>query len=85
MDADVVVVGAGLTGLRCAAVLEDAGLAVRVLEASDTVEGRIRTDRVDDCLCDRGFQTWWLRWVDARDRPSQRQQSIDADSNSRLS
>lgn len=53
---DVVVVGAGLSGLRCAAELEAAGLDVAVLEASDGVGGRVRTDRVDDFLCDRGFQ-----------------------------
>lgn len=56
MDADVVVVGAGLAGLRCAAELERAGLDTVVLEASDAVGGRVRTDRVDGFLCDRGFQ-----------------------------
>ncbi|KRE34595.1 amine oxidase [Mycobacterium sp. Soil538] len=55
-DAEVVVVGAGLAGLRCAAVLADAGREVRVWEAADEVGGRIRTDIVDGFLCDRGFQ-----------------------------
>ena len=53
---EVVVVGAGLAGLRCAAELESAGVGVVVLEASDGVGGRVRTDRVDDFWCDRGFQ-----------------------------
>lgn len=53
---DVVVIGAGLAGLRCAAELEAAGVEVALLEASDGVGGRVRTDRVDDFLCDRGFQ-----------------------------
>ena len=53
---DVVVVGAGLAGLRCARELARAGLDVLVLEASDGVGGRVRTDRVDGFLLDRGFQ-----------------------------
>ena len=70
MRADVVVVGAGLAGLRCAQVLQDAGRDVVVLEASDEVGGRIRTDRVDGFLADRGFQVLnpaypaVRRWVD---------------------
>ncbi len=56
MDADVVVVGAGLAGLRCAVALQDAGLEVVVVEAGDAVGGRIRTDVVDGFKVDRGFQ-----------------------------
>jgi phytoene dehydrogenase-like protein len=53
---DVVVVGAGLAGLACAARLGRAGLDVLVLEAADTVGGRVRTDVVHGHRCDRGFQ-----------------------------
>ncbi|KUM33457.1 flavin monoamine oxidase family protein [Arthrobacter sp. EPSL27] len=53
---DVLVVGAGLAGLQCARDLEAAGREVRVWEASDDVGGRIRTDRIDGFLVDRGFQ-----------------------------
>jgi len=52
----VVVVGAGLAGLACARRLHDAGLDVTVLEASDGVGGRVRTDLVDGFRLDRGFQ-----------------------------
>jgi phytoene dehydrogenase-like protein len=55
-DLDVVVVGAGLAGLRCAAVLQQAGAAVVVVEAGDEVGGRIRTEQVDGFTLDRGFQ-----------------------------
>ena len=55
-ESDVVIVGAGLAGLRCASVLEHAGLSVTVLEASDAVGGRVRTDVIDGFRCDRGFQ-----------------------------
>ncbi len=55
-EAEVLVIGAGLAGLRCAAILADAGRDVRVWEAADDVGGRVRTDRIDGYLCDRGFQ-----------------------------
>ena len=55
-DAPVVIVGAGLAGLSCAVALHEAGVDVVVLEASDGVGGRVRTDRIDGFLVDRGFQ-----------------------------
>lgn len=55
-DRDILIVGAGLAGLRCAAVLVSAGRDVEVWEACETVGGRIRTDMVDSFRCDRGFQ-----------------------------
>jgi phytoene dehydrogenase-like protein len=55
--APVVVVGAGLAGLNCARLLAGAGLAVRILEASDGIGGRVRTDVTSDGFAlDRGFQ-----------------------------
>ena len=53
---DVVVVGAGLSGLAAARRLAAAGLAVRVLEAGSAPGGRVRTDSVDGFRLDRGFQ-----------------------------
>lgn len=55
---EVVVVGAGLAGLACARRLQQAGHEVVVLEASDAVGGRVRTDVVDGMLLDRGFQVY---------------------------
>jgi phytoene dehydrogenase-like protein len=55
---DAVVVGAGLAGLACALDLTAAGLTVRVLEASDGVGGRMRTDVRDGFRLDRGFQVF---------------------------
>ena len=53
---DAVVIGAGLAGLTCAVELNRRGLDVVVLEASDAVGGRIRTDHIDGMQLDRGFQ-----------------------------
>ncbi|MBM3515269.1 MAG: FAD-dependent oxidoreductase [Alphaproteobacteria bacterium] len=43
LDADVIVIGAGLSGLMAAQILEDSGLRVKVLEANTRVGGRVRT------------------------------------------
>lgn len=56
MTRPVVVVGAGLAGLACAVELHRRGIEVIVVEASDGVGGRVRTDQVDGFLLDRGFQ-----------------------------
>ena len=53
---DVVIVGAGLAGLSASRFLTAAGFDVHVLEASDDVGGRVRTDHVDGFTLDRGFQ-----------------------------
>lgn len=55
-EVEVLVIGAGLAGLRCADVLVAAGRDVRVWEAKSAVGGRIRTDNIDGFRCDRGFQ-----------------------------
>ncbi len=53
---DVLVIGAGLAGLSCARRLHERGLAVQILEATDRVGGRVRTETVDGFRLDRGFQ-----------------------------
>ena len=70
MDADVIVVGAGLAGLRCARGLQEAGRQVILLEAEDHVGGRVTSEDVDGFVVDRGFQVLnpaypaVRRWVD---------------------
>jgi phytoene dehydrogenase-like protein len=70
---DVVVVGAGLAGLAAATLLHRAGRRVRVLEASDDVGGRVRTDVVDGFRLDRGFQVLLTAYPEAH-----RQLDLDA-------
>jgi phytoene dehydrogenase-like protein len=53
---DVVIIGAGLAGLTCARRLQAGGIACVVLEASDAVGGRVRTDVLNGFRMDRGFQ-----------------------------
>ena len=65
-DLRVVVVGAGLAGLACARRLHAAGVEVRLLEASDDVGGRVRTDAVDGFLLDRGFQVLLTAYPECR-------------------
>src|SRR5690606_20712985 len=64
---DVVIVGAGLAGLCCARRLVKAGHAVTLLEASDAVGGRVRTDIVDGFRLDRGFQVFLTSYPEAQD------------------
>ncbi|MEY4031515.1 MAG: hypothetical protein RL573_426 [Actinomycetota bacterium] len=54
--ADVVIVGAGLAGLVAARTLGLNGIDSVILEASDGVGGRVRSDVVDGFVLDRGFQ-----------------------------
>jgi len=53
---DVAIVGGGLAGLAAARTVQAGGRSVVVLEASDGVGGRVRTDVVDGFRLDRGFQ-----------------------------
>jgi phytoene dehydrogenase-like protein len=61
----VIVVGAGLAGLGCAVHLESRGISTLLLERSDTVGGRVRTDVVDGFRLDRGFQVLLTAYPEA--------------------
>jgi len=53
---DVVIVGAGVTGLTAASELLDQGKSVVVLEARERVGGRLWTDTIDDVDLELGGQ-----------------------------
>ncbi len=62
----IVIIGAGLAGLACARVLAAAGRPFTILEASDAVGGRVRTDVVEGFLLDRGFQIFLPAYPEAK-------------------
>lgn len=53
-QADVVIIGAGLSGLHSASILTDLGMKVVVLEANDRVGGRVQTVQTLDGAIDVG-------------------------------
>jgi len=65
-DAEVIIIGAGIAGLTAAKLLKAAGRSVLVLEASDGVGGRVRTDEVDGYLLDLGFQVFLTAYPEAK-------------------
>ena len=66
VDPPVVVIGAGIAGLTCAVYLRQVGIQATVLEASDGVGGRVRTDIVDGFRLDRGFQILLTAYPEAQ-------------------
>jgi phytoene dehydrogenase-like protein len=66
VEQDVIIIGAGLSGLSCARQLNQRGLRCTVLEASDGVGGRVRTDTVEGFRLDRGFQVFLTSYPEAK-------------------
>ncbi|KAK7319391.1 hypothetical protein RJT34_04112 [Clitoria ternatea] len=62
----VVIIGAGLAGLAAANHLNSNNIPFLLLEASDAVGGRVRTDIVDGFLLDRGFQIFITAYPEAQ-------------------
>jgi phytoene dehydrogenase-like protein len=55
-SSEVLIIGAGLAGLNAAITLQNAGVDVQIVEASDRAGGRVTSDVIDGFICDRGFQ-----------------------------
>ncbi len=56
IERDIVIIGAGVSGLTAATELRKAGLTVAVLEARDRVGGRLWTDDVEGAMLEIGGQ-----------------------------
>ena len=56
-----------MAGLSCGIHLHKAGVPVTILEASDGVGGRVRTDVVDGFRLDRGFQIYLTSYPTAQE------------------
>ena len=58
----IVVVGAGLTGLTCAAYLRRKGQDVVVLEATDRIGGLMQTEEIDGFVMEQGPSTGTIKY-----------------------
>ncbi|KAK9715815.1 hypothetical protein RND81_06G191400 [Saponaria officinalis] len=61
-----IIIGGGLAGLSAAVHLHSSGTPFLLLESSDAVGGRVRTDAVDGFLLDRGFQIFITSYPEPR-------------------
>ena len=59
-DYDVVIVGAGIAGLSAAKLLKEKGKKILVIEASDGVGGRVRSDSKDGYILIGVFRYYLL-------------------------
>jgi protoporphyrinogen oxidase len=65
-DFSTVIIGGGISGLTCAKYLNEKGYSFMLLEGSDALGGRVRTDNVDGFLLDRGFQILLTNYPEAK-------------------
>jgi len=63
---DVLIIGGGIAGLTAAIYLQEQGINAQILEASDRVGGRVKTDTIEGFRLDHGFQVFLTAYPDAK-------------------
>ena len=58
MEPTILIIGAGVTGLSAANLLEKYGINYRIYEANEKIGGRIQTNIIQEFRIDRGFQVF---------------------------
>jgi phytoene dehydrogenase-like protein len=66
MNPDVIIIGGGLAGLTAARQLHDKGVSFLLLEKSDRIGGRVKTDVIDGFRLDHGFQVLLTAYPETR-------------------
>lgn len=66
MKPTITIIGAGISGLSAGLHLHRKGFNVKIIEASDRVGGRIKTDIVDGFRLDQGFQVLLTSYPEAK-------------------
>lgn len=66
MKPTITIIGAGVAGLTAAVYLRKKGFKIQILEASDRAGGRVKTDKIDGFLLDRGFQVFLDSYPEAK-------------------
>lgn len=67
MNTDTIIIGGGLAGLTAARQLDKQGVDFILLEATDRVGGRIKTDSIDGFRLDHGFQVLLSAYPEAQE------------------
>jgi phytoene dehydrogenase-like protein len=66
VDADVIIVGAGIAGLSCARQLMKENISFLLLEAGGKIGGRLKTENVDGFRLNYGFQVLQTAYPEAQ-------------------
>ena len=66
MNPSIIIIGGGLSGLTAARQIHQKGIDFLLLEASDRIGGRIKTDEINGFRLDHGFQVLLTAYPEAR-------------------